>query len=237
MRAVVIALVLLASPALAVERIAIVGDSIGWGYQQLPAPLDASSYLSRYRIDRSLAQLLAVFPIGNAHRGATVDDWGAPGSTPTDWTPGPPNAIACLVKEFAPALNSACAAGDGIVSHIPTGYDYVVVVDNGALSAGTYGSAATYVTQLIAMGAALDAVNGTVYLTSPPHGPASSSDPAVPADPDRASKSAIHDEMVSRGVLNGPDWNAVDYPMCADAEHFRDQAYNAMADAIARALP
>lgn len=228
-RALLIALLLLvATPALAVKKIIIVGDSIAWSGGLFPGLV----YLrSRYAIDTSLRSLLKKVPGGNAYLNATVEDWGVSASAPTDWLSTPDSFLCSTQGANYPQLKAACDAGDGIINHITTGADVVVMIADD----DTPTTASAAVDTLVTLRNALDAIEGTVLLSPPPHGP-SSGNVALPADTRRALRVAVRDEMNGRGIITGPDFTT-DLPMTIDGIHFRDQGYATMASLVIGFLP
>lgn len=230
-RLIVATLVLQATPALAVKSILIVGDSLGASQTVFPGTVYKTN---AHAVDRELRSLLARGTAGGKlSAGGTVTSWSVPASTPGDWSPGPPSALVCAAEATAwPPATAGCRDNAAMLSYIPTGYDYVFIIDNGIASPLT---TSQYVDSLQTLATALDAVNGTVYISPPPHGPASGTT-AMPADGDRTAKIAVRTEEVSRGIINGPDWTD-DLPMCVDGIHFRDHGYEYLASKIYAALP
>ncbi len=234
LRAIVIVL-LLATPAHAVKSIAVVGDSINWGGLTAAAPYDATGYRhSRHSMARTLRSLLAHAPAGNAWKDATVVDWGINASNPTDWT-GTPDPTECSTwQDRHPHLKAACRDGAGVINYIPTGYDAVLLMFNGPVGV----DAATldaWVDTLEDLRDALDLVNGTVLVGTPPHGPSSALG-AMPADSFRTARIAVDTEMNSRAMITGARPSG-DNPMSIDTNHMRDQAYAAQAALWYAVLP
>jgi len=226
--AAIVLLLALAIPAHA-KTIKIVGDSYCVGGVLYPGGVGYR--VSPHEPGRTLRQLTAKRT--DTWLNATVENWCVSGSTPVDWSTAPNATLCTNEKANYPHLKSACAAAAPIMNYIGSGADLVIVIDNGTATGLT---TSQYVDALVVLRDALDAVNTTIWLTAPPHGPAAGNI-AMPADSSRADKLLVDAEMNSRGIINGPDWRTTDFPMSIDTIHFRDHGYATITSALAGALP
>lgn len=212
----IVLLLVVATPAQAVKKIMLVGDSLcagtvyAWTGSGFPL-------VSRHAVAIELRSILA--KTAGVYANATVIDACVPGTTTTDWYPGPPDATTCsLFRTIYPILQAACTAGDGLINHVASGNDVVLL----------YGDEDGTVLQIETLRTQLDAVNGTILVTSPPHGP-SSGTTAMPADSHRAARVTRGTDLNTAGDITGPDWRSTDWPMQADGIHQREDVMGAEA--------
>lgn len=226
MRAAIATVLLLLATSAHAKSIALVGDSLCFGGVLYPV----SGYLvSPYELGRVVQAILDKATTSWAD--ATVKNWGVSSSTPADWLTSPSASLCTAQRANYGHLEAACAAGDGIKNHIGSGYDAVVIIDDGIVSGLT---TSEVVDLYVSLNTALDAVNTDIRLSPPPTGPASGNT-ALPADPNRTAKLAVRTEMSSRAIITGPTWP--DLPMSVDSVHFRDHGYATMASLVVGNLP
>lgn len=219
MRAAVLILLLLATPAHAVKSIAFVGDSIHLG-----AGLDITTVLllpSPHTAAATLRALLKKAPVANTWKDATVTNWAIPSSDPTDWSSAPDTPLCNTYSANYPHLKAACRDGAPIMNYIGSGYDAVAVMFTGS----TTPSASAWVDTLVTLKTALDAVNGTILLGTSPWGGSSAQSAAMPADTYRTVRVAVEAEMSSRGIITGAHNTTGVMPTNTDSLHGRDHAY------------
>lgn len=217
MRAAILLLLLLATPAHAVQSIAFVGDSIHEG------GLSAVGIVYRrspHSAARTLRSLLAHAPAGNQWLNATVTNRAIPSSDPTDWSTAPDATLCSTYRTKYPHLEAACRDAAPIMNYIGT-YDLVLVMFSGS----TTPSASAWVDTLATLKTALDAVNGTILLGTSPWGPGSGGTTAMPNDSLRTIRVAVEAEMSSRGIINGAHNTTGTMPTSIDSLHARDHGY------------
>lgn len=218
MRAAILLLLLLATPAHAVKSIAFVGDSIHESGLSVPPSLTYKR--SAHSADRTLFSLLKKAPGGNQWLNATVTNWGIPSADPGDWSSAPDATLCSTYRASYPHLEAACRDAAPIMNYIGT-YDLVLVMFTGS----TTPSASAWVDTLATLKTALDLTNGTILLGTSPWGPTPAASGAMPLDTFRAVRIAVEAEMSGRGIINGAHDTTATMPTSIDTLHARDQGY------------
>lgn len=237
-RAVIIALLLCATTAQA-QKIGLIGDSHVRG----GVTFAGDSYVSRWRMAVTLRALVA--PLGG-----TVEDYSIPGTGMEDFLADGPSAAAhctgvdtpwcCCTGEgtgttcvcdgplptYYPHLKAACRDRRPVTDYLPHDIDIWWLQADGSQCSTSSDDVAKAVDQAEALRDALDAIGGTVLLSPP-------SPMALQCIGLNSTHEAIRDEMLSRGIITGPDfW---DYPpprFCPDLIHFGDIDYALRADLL-----
>lgn len=237
-----LALCLIATNARATKTIIIIGDSLAAGSEYNPG---VSTGVSRYRVATSLQSLVRKFPGGNQWKDATVEDWTVPGTEPTEWYLKPGKASECLgannpfdcctgsgagsncicdgspLLPYHPHLQSACNARDPIINHIRQGADLVLIHTDGVI----VNDVTDAVDDLATLVTALDAVEGTVLISSPSYMSCPPLEPS-PGCLVCTWHQSVHDEMESRTMITGPDFFDGPVAQCGpDFIHTTDTNY------------
>lgn len=249
--AIALLLLLLATPAHA-ATIILIGDSLAAG----SAYTTGGGNVSRMRPAASLAALVKKLPVGNTYRNATVEDWTVGGTEPTEWYFKPGKGSECVgvnnpwdcctgagtgscicddtsngsLYSYYGHLKSACINRTPILNHITQNADLALIHTDGIV----VNSTADAVDDLQALVTAVDAMAGTVLISSPTY----LTCPALGTCSLCDNHSAVRTEMNVRAMITGPDFFTGPPSRCgADLIHVRDSSYAGMAQAWLGKLP